>query len=115
MFRRHERTGRVLGDEDFQKQLEKNLGRVLRRQNRSQTSRNPFVTYGVPGIPSRLSTSCGQYFQLRRRPCDRAQFRFNKFQQYVLVRKCPLPAANTVEYKHNTMYSSSRIQHDFPT
>ena len=32
MFRRHERTGRVLGDEDFQKRLEKNLGRVLRRQ-----------------------------------------------------------------------------------
>jgi putative transposase len=31
-FRRHERTGRVLGDEDFQKRLEKNLGRVLRRQ-----------------------------------------------------------------------------------
>lgn len=32
MFRQHERTGRVLGDEDFQKRLEKNLGRVLRRQ-----------------------------------------------------------------------------------
>ena len=32
MFRMHERTGRVLGDEDFQKRLEKNLGRVLRRQ-----------------------------------------------------------------------------------
>ena len=31
-FREHERTGRVLGDEDFQKRLEKNLGRVLRRQ-----------------------------------------------------------------------------------
>jgi hypothetical protein len=31
MFRRHERTGRVLGDEDFQKRLEKSLGRVLRR------------------------------------------------------------------------------------
>ena len=31
-FRRHERTGRVLGGEDFQKRLEQNLGRVLRRQ-----------------------------------------------------------------------------------
>jgi putative transposase len=31
-FRRHERTGRVLGDDDFQKRLEKNLGLVLRRQ-----------------------------------------------------------------------------------
>jgi len=31
-FREHERTGRVLGDEDFQKRLEKRLGRVLRRQ-----------------------------------------------------------------------------------
>ena len=31
-FRRHERTGRVLGDEDFQKPLEKQLGRLLRRQ-----------------------------------------------------------------------------------
>jgi hypothetical protein len=28
----HERTGRVLGDDDFQKRLEKKLGRVLRRQ-----------------------------------------------------------------------------------
>ncbi|MBN2579037.1 MAG: hypothetical protein JXB10_08610 [Pirellulales bacterium] len=28
----HERTGWVLGDEEFQKRLEKNLGRVLRRQ-----------------------------------------------------------------------------------
>jgi len=28
----HERTGRPLGDEDFQKRLEKKLGRVLRRQ-----------------------------------------------------------------------------------
>ena len=32
MFRQHERTGRVLGDDDFQKRLEKPLGRVLRRQ-----------------------------------------------------------------------------------
>ncbi len=32
MLRRHERTGRVLGDDDFQKRLEKKLGRVLRRQ-----------------------------------------------------------------------------------
>ena len=32
MFRQHERTGRVLGDEDFQKRLEKILGRILRRQ-----------------------------------------------------------------------------------
>ena len=32
MFRQHERTGRVLGDDDFQKRLEKTLGRVLRRQ-----------------------------------------------------------------------------------
>jgi putative transposase len=32
MFRQHERTGRVLGDDDFQKRLEKNLGRILRRQ-----------------------------------------------------------------------------------
>ena len=31
-FREHERTGRVLGDDDFQKRLEKKLGRVLRRQ-----------------------------------------------------------------------------------
>ncbi|HUT93401.1 MAG TPA: transposase [Thermoguttaceae bacterium] len=31
-FRQHERTGRVLGDEEFQKRLEKRLGRVLRRQ-----------------------------------------------------------------------------------
>ena len=31
-FREHERTGRVLGDEDFQKRLEKKLGRVLRRK-----------------------------------------------------------------------------------
>lgn len=31
-FREHERTGRALGDDDFQKRLEKKLGRVLRRQ-----------------------------------------------------------------------------------
>ena len=31
-FRQHERTGRALGDEEFQKRLEKKLGRVLRRQ-----------------------------------------------------------------------------------
>jgi len=31
-FREHERTGRVLGDDAFQKRLEKKLGRVLRRQ-----------------------------------------------------------------------------------
>ena len=31
-FREHERTGRVLGDDAFQKRLEKNLGRLLRRQ-----------------------------------------------------------------------------------
>jgi putative transposase len=31
-FREHERTGRVLGDEEFQQRLEKQLGRVLRRQ-----------------------------------------------------------------------------------
>jgi hypothetical protein len=30
--REHERTGRVLGDEDFQTRLEKRLGGVLRRQ-----------------------------------------------------------------------------------
>jgi len=32
VFREHERTGRPLGDDDFQKRLEKKLGRVLRRQ-----------------------------------------------------------------------------------
>ena len=32
VFREHERTGRVLGDDDFQARLEKQLGRVLRRQ-----------------------------------------------------------------------------------
>jgi putative transposase len=31
-FREHERTGRPLGDEAFQKRLEKKLGRVLRRK-----------------------------------------------------------------------------------
>ena len=31
-FREHERTGRALGDDNFQKRLEKKLGRVLRRQ-----------------------------------------------------------------------------------
>ena len=31
-FGEHERTGRALGDDDFQKRLEKKLGRVLRRQ-----------------------------------------------------------------------------------
>ena len=31
-FREHERTGRVMGNEDFQRRLEKKLGRVLRRQ-----------------------------------------------------------------------------------
>jgi putative transposase len=31
-FRQHERTGRVLGDDAFQKRLERKLGRVLRRQ-----------------------------------------------------------------------------------
>jgi putative transposase len=31
-FREHERTGRVLGDDAFQRRLEKKLGRVLRRQ-----------------------------------------------------------------------------------
>ena len=31
-FREHERTGRVLGDDAFQKRLEKKLGRLLRRQ-----------------------------------------------------------------------------------
>ena len=31
-FRAHERTGRALGSEAFQKRLEKRLGRVLRRQ-----------------------------------------------------------------------------------
>jgi putative transposase len=32
LFRAHESTGRALGDEKFQKRLEKKLGRVLRRQ-----------------------------------------------------------------------------------
>ncbi|MCC6126802.1 MAG: transposase [Pirellulales bacterium] len=32
LFRAHETTGRVLGDGEFQKRLEKKLGRVLRRQ-----------------------------------------------------------------------------------
>jgi putative transposase len=32
VFREHERTGRVLGDEEFQCRLEKKLHRVLRRQ-----------------------------------------------------------------------------------
>jgi len=31
-FREHERTGGVLGDDDFQRRLEEDLGRVLRRQ-----------------------------------------------------------------------------------
>jgi hypothetical protein len=31
-FRTHERTSRVLGDDEFLKGLEKQLGRVLRRQ-----------------------------------------------------------------------------------
>jgi len=31
-FREHERTGRVLGNDAFQKRLEKKLGRLLRRQ-----------------------------------------------------------------------------------
>jgi putative transposase len=31
-FRQHERTGRVLGSEEFQERLEKQLGRLLRRQ-----------------------------------------------------------------------------------
>jgi putative transposase len=31
-FREHERTGRVLGEDAFQKRVEKKLGRVLRRQ-----------------------------------------------------------------------------------
>ena len=31
-FREHERTDRALGNDDFQKRLEKKLGRVLRRQ-----------------------------------------------------------------------------------
>ena len=31
-FREHERTGRVLDDNDFQNRPEKQLGRVLRRQ-----------------------------------------------------------------------------------
>jgi putative transposase len=32
LFRQHERTGRVLGDDEFQKRLEKKLGRILRCQ-----------------------------------------------------------------------------------
>jgi putative transposase len=32
LFRAHESTGRALGDEKFQKRLEKKLGRVLLRQ-----------------------------------------------------------------------------------
>jgi len=32
VFREHERTGRVLGSDVFQERLEKELGRVLRRQ-----------------------------------------------------------------------------------
>jgi hypothetical protein len=31
-FRDHEPTGRVLGDEGFQKRLEKKVGRIVRRQ-----------------------------------------------------------------------------------
>jgi hypothetical protein len=31
-FRQHERTGRVLGDEDFQKKMEKCLGWILLRK-----------------------------------------------------------------------------------
>jgi hypothetical protein len=31
-LRQQERTGRVLGDEEFQKRLERNLGRVLWRR-----------------------------------------------------------------------------------
>jgi len=35
----HERTGRALGDDDFQKRLEKKLGRVLRRQKPGRKKR----------------------------------------------------------------------------
>jgi hypothetical protein len=43
-FRQHERTGRVLGDEDFQKRLEKKLGRILWRQIPQQGVQGTIIT-----------------------------------------------------------------------
>jgi len=41
VFREHERIGRALGDDDFQARLEKQLGRVLRRQRPGSKKATP--------------------------------------------------------------------------
>jgi len=50
-LRRHERTGRPLGGAGFVEQLEKALGRVLRRQKPGPKPRALGVKYCVPGTP----------------------------------------------------------------
>lgn len=54
-FREHDRTGRVLGSEEFQQRLERQLGRVLRRQ-KPRPKKTPkrslrMVSPELPGTP----------------------------------------------------------------
>jgi putative transposase len=50
-FREHERTGRVLGDDDFQKRLQENLSRALRRQKPGpKCGSTQIIMSGVTGI-----------------------------------------------------------------
>ena len=54
-FREHERTGRPLGDEKFQKRLEKMLGRILRRRKPGPKKPGPkIIMYSVPGTRNSL-------------------------------------------------------------
>lgn len=49
-IRRHEHTGRPLGNEPFMEELEKTLNRALRRQKQDPNRINRGDKYGVPGI-----------------------------------------------------------------
>jgi hypothetical protein len=57
-FREHERTGRVLGDEDFQKRLEKEVWAFFAATDTgSQEGCKGVVVYAVPGSPDAVPGS----------------------------------------------------------
>ena len=58
-LRRHERTGRPLGDDDFITRLESALGRSMRCQKLGprDSMQDPEIEYGVPGLSRRTCDS----------------------------------------------------------
>jgi len=58
---KHERTGRPLGDDDFQKRLEKKRGRVL-RPPRPGPKKPGIIRYTAPGTRSGIPELPGLHF-----------------------------------------------------